>query len=152
MIWFRNSFHGYWCLFRYMSTDAENVGGNLIFKGFKTLDPLNSSEELRDIAKNLDFGELNSVCSVTCVFCYKEGTPAHSYILPGESHGQRSLAGWGPWGCKESDTTEATEHASPAMMLSQGLLSWVSVLDDFYKMKAKAIIMKTGETDALNKW
>ena len=26
--------------------------------------------------------------------------------LPGESHGQRSLAGYTPWGHKESDTTE----------------------------------------------
>ena len=32
-------------------------------------------------------------------------------FLPGESHGQRSLAGHGPWGHGESDTTEATEHA-----------------------------------------
>ena len=29
-------------------------------------------------------------------------------FLPGESHGQRSLAGYGPYGQKESDTTEAT--------------------------------------------
>ena len=34
----------------------------------------------------------------------------HSSILPGKSHGQRSLAGYGPWGHKESDLTEATEH------------------------------------------
>ena len=27
-------------------------------------------------------------------------------FLPGESQGQRSLAGYGPWGCKELDTTE----------------------------------------------
>ena len=27
-------------------------------------------------------------------------------FLPGESHGQRSLLGYGPWGHKESDTTE----------------------------------------------
>ena len=27
-------------------------------------------------------------------------------FLPGESHGQRSLAGYSPRGCKESDTTE----------------------------------------------
>ena len=27
-------------------------------------------------------------------------------LLPGESHGQRSLAGYRPWGRKESDTTE----------------------------------------------
>ena len=26
--------------------------------------------------------------------------------MPGEFHGQRSLAGYSPWGCKESDTTE----------------------------------------------
>ena len=32
-------------------------------------------------------------------------------LLPGESHGQRSLVGCSPWGCKESDMTEATEHA-----------------------------------------
>ena len=29
-------------------------------------------------------------------------------LSPGESHGQRSLAGYSPWGCKESDTTEYT--------------------------------------------
>ena len=28
------------------------------------------------------------------------------YFLPGESHGQRSLEGYSPWGYKESDTTE----------------------------------------------
>ena len=29
-------------------------------------------------------------------------------FLPGESHGQRSLAGYSPQGRKESDTTEVT--------------------------------------------
>ena len=32
-------------------------------------------------------------------------------FLLGKSHGQRSLAGNGSWCCKESNTTEATEHA-----------------------------------------
>ena len=27
-------------------------------------------------------------------------------FFPGEFHGQRSLAGYSPWGCKELDTTE----------------------------------------------
>ena len=31
-------------------------------------------------------------------------------FLPGESHGQRILAGYSPWGGKESDITEATQH------------------------------------------
>ena len=30
----------------------------------------------------------------------------HPSTLPGKSHGQRSLADYSPWGCKESDTTE----------------------------------------------
>ena len=32
----------------------------------------------------------------------------HSSILPGESHGQRSLASYRPWGHKDSDMTEHT--------------------------------------------
>ena len=31
-----------------------------------------------------------------------------SVFLPGKFHGQWSLAGCSPWGCKESDTTEHT--------------------------------------------
>ena len=31
-------------------------------------------------------------------------------FFPGESHGQRSLAGYCPWSCKESDTTEWLSH------------------------------------------
>ena len=38
----------------------------------------------------------------------EEGMATHSVFLPGESHGQTSLAGNSPWGRKESDTTEAT--------------------------------------------
>ena len=32
-------------------------------------------------------------------------------FLPGELHGQRSQVGYSAWGCKELDTTEATQHA-----------------------------------------
>ena len=32
-------------------------------------------------------------------------------VLPGESHGQRGLAGYSSQGHKELDTTEVTEHA-----------------------------------------
>ena len=32
--------------------------------------------------------------------------PPTPVFLPGEVHGQRSLAGYSPWGHKESDTTE----------------------------------------------
>ena len=38
------------------------------------------------------------------------GNPSPVF-LPEESHGQRSLMGYSPSGCKESDMTKATEHA-----------------------------------------
>ena len=38
-------------------------------------------------------------------------------ILPGESHGQKSLAGYSPQGCKESDTTKQL-HSCECMSLS----------------------------------
>ena len=38
----------------------------------------------------------------------EEGMATHSSILPGESHGQRSLAGYSPWGHTESDMTKVT--------------------------------------------
>ena len=37
----------------------------------------------------------------------REWLPAPVF-LPGESHGQRSLAGYSPWGLKELNTTEVT--------------------------------------------
>ena len=36
----------------------------------------------------------------------EKGMATHSSILAGESHGQRSVAGYSPWGRKELDTTE----------------------------------------------
>ena len=34
-----------------------------------------------------------------------DGNPLQ-YFLPGKFHGQKNLAGYSPWSCKESDTTE----------------------------------------------
>ena len=39
-------------------------------------------------------------CSIDLYFCL---TPV---FLPEEFHGQRSLVGYSPWSCKESDMTE----------------------------------------------
>ena len=39
-----------------------------------------------------------------------------SVFLPGEFHGQRSLAGYSPWGCKESDVTERLTDARHTYM------------------------------------
>ena len=35
---------------------------------------------------------------------------SHSSVLARESPGQRSLVGYSPWGCKESDMTKQLTH------------------------------------------
>ena len=48
-------------------------------------------------------------------------------LLPGKSHGQRSLVGCSPWGCEESDTTERLHfhfHALKAMATHSSVLAW----------------------------
>ena len=41
-------------------------------------------------------------------------------FLSGEFHGQRSLVGYSPWGCKESDTTERLILQEVSYILSRG--------------------------------
>jgi len=43
-----------------------------------------------------------SACNVS----WRREWPPTPVFLPGEFHGQRSLAGYSPWDCKESDMTE----------------------------------------------
>ena len=46
-------------------------------------------------------------------------------FLPGKSHGQRSLAGYRPWACKESDMTEwLNNNYSSLLLLIILLLPW----------------------------
>ena len=45
------------------------------------------------------------------ILCKREWQPTPVF-LPGESHGQKSLAVYNPLGCKELDTTEATFTSS----------------------------------------
>ena len=49
-------------------------------------------------------------------------------FLPGESHGQRSRAGYSPWGCKELDTTEVTQHARSTNTVYGSIPTFQSIL------------------------
>ena len=48
----------------------------------------------------------------------EEGMQLNLVLLPGEFHGQRSLVGYNPWSCIESDTTEVTKQQPPFRTLS----------------------------------
>ena len=56
--------------------------------------------------KNLPTMQETGVRSLGWEDPLEEEMATHSVFLPGESHGQRSLAGYSPWGCKESNRTE----------------------------------------------
>ena len=45
-------------------------------------------------------------------------------FLPGKSHGQRSLAGYSPWGSKESDTTEELSPSFTSFILFFICFNW----------------------------
>ena len=62
------------------------------------------------MVKNLpaNAGDIRGVGFVPWVRKITWRRATHSSLLVGESHGQWSLASYGPWGWRESDTTEAT--------------------------------------------
>ena len=47
-------------------------------------------------------------------------------FLPGESQGQRSLAGYSPQSCKELDTTEANKHSTHVMKKGVNIVIYLS--------------------------
>ena len=49
-------------------------------------------------------GDLGSILSR--MIPWRRAWQSTPVFLPRESYGQRSLVGYSPWGCKESDTTE----------------------------------------------
>ena len=57
------------------------------------------------VVKNLPAKQEKQVQSLDQENSLEKGMVTHSSILAGESHGQRSLVGYSPWGHKESDTT-----------------------------------------------
>ena len=77
----------------------------------------------------------------------EEEMATHSPVfLPGESHGQRSLAGYSPWGLKELDMTKATGHTHQSLYLAEFggfkssgkvfLVFWIMLLHFRYLMNS----------------
>ena len=70
----------------------------------------------------------------------------HDSIIVGEFHGQRSLAGYSPWGLKESDTTE---HAPRKQMHSHiGRCRKRNLIQHPFMIKKNKKTLKSG-TDSI---
>ena len=62
------------------------------------------------------------------ILCRSEWQPTPVF-LPGESHGQRSLVGYSPWGCKEWNRTERLT----LVLLLQIYLPYNISIDPFHR-------------------
>ena len=51
-------------------------------------------------------GFLRTLTHIFAGLCWRRQWHPTPVLLPGKSHGWRSLVGCSPWGCEESDTTE----------------------------------------------
>ena len=76
------------------------------------------------MVKNLpaNAGDMGSIAGLGRFLWRRKWQPTPVF-LPGESHGQRSLEGYSPQGCKELDTTERAYthtfiHYTPAFYLA----------------------------------
>ena len=75
------------------------------------------------------------------ILCRRAWQPIPVF-LPGESHGPRSLGGYGPWGCTEADTTKVAEHTQPnwykqQMTAKVNLASLACIMDTWYLIPAR---------------
>ena len=59
------------------------------------------------------------------------GNPLQYYCLE-NPHEQRSLAGWSPWGCKELDTTEATNTAQATINMCVYVYVYMYIYQHIY--------------------
>ena len=67
---------------------------------------------------------------ITFIVWRREWQPT-SPFLPGEFHGQRSLAGYSSWGHKESDMTERLSLSHSKLAIHMGLICWCDVSKPF---------------------
>ena len=70
------------------------------------------SSQVAQMVKNLSARQKTLVWSLGGEDPLEEGMATNSSVLSWRTHGQRSLAGYSPWGCKKSDMTERLTHPS----------------------------------------
>ena len=82
-------------------------------------------------------GFISGVPWVGKISCRRKWQPASGF-LPGEFHGQRSLAGCSPWGHKESDTTEQVTLSLFIFTRLQSTGGWARALLIFARLSSRS--------------
>ena len=89
------------------------------FKKLGVLPQIREPESVKNSDLNQVLADTNVLilhAALDLVNLFREGSPSKrrrqwhptQVLLPGKSHGQKSMVGYSPWGCEESDMTEAT--------------------------------------------
>ena len=83
-------------------------------------------------------------------------------FLPGETHGQRSLAGYSPWGLKEIDTTQRLTTRAKFSMLLQWFThrgsnwsvkeGWLPLSREVFQGRRAAFLMRSFKVYLLALW
>ena len=96
---------------------------------------LNGDSSLHeDICSGLKVDHSYSFKEVTPTFSMEKEMAPTPVFLPGEFHGQRSLAGSSPWSCKESDTTKQLTHILfPVLKSPDEILYLTQLLCDIHR-------------------
>ena len=76
---------------------------------------LPSGSEVKNLPANA--GDMDSIAGWERSSAGRRKVQAAPVFLPGKSHGQRSLAGYNPWGHKELDTRSDWTHAHTHMCM-----------------------------------
>ena len=84
---------------------------------------------MAQMVKNLPAMQDTRVWSLVQEGPLEKGVASHSSTISWEIHGQRSLVGYSPWGCKES---EAIEHAlhHPVLLTARGTFDLLCGMQD----------------------
>ena len=101
--------------------------------------PLRASQ-VALVVKNLpaDAGDVETwIQSLGLEDPLEESMAAHFSVLPWRIHGQRNLAGYSPWGHKESDMTEATYHTFTEHLKNSKCQNKIKTLNSFLFVKSR---------------
>ena len=80
----------------------------------------NTSHEMSGLMKDRLESKLLGEISITSDMQQRRQWHPTPVLLPGNSHGQRSLVGCSPWGHKESDTTEQLHFRFSLSCIGEG--------------------------------
>ena len=89
---------------------------------------MNWASLVAQLVKNLSVMQETWVQYLGWEDALEKGMATPPVFLPGESHGQRSLAGYSPWGCQESATTEQLTYTHRFRVAQVGAASFVAVV------------------------